>query len=202
MSAPERIGIYGGTFSPPHCGHVRAAEAFAASGCIDRLMIIPSFLPPHKDYRPEVSTEDRLHMCEIAFSGIPGAEISDIEIRRGGKSYTVDTLRALSAPDRELVMLCGTDMLMTLDSWYRADEIFRLCTVAYVRRENSAEVLPLLRARADLYREKYGARIIEIESDALEISSTEIRRELSHNVAPSLIPRGVYEYIQKRGLYR
>ena len=111
-----RIGIYGGTFSPPHNGHLAAARAFMEQMWLDILYVIPAAIPPHKQMAEPVSAADRLEMCRRAFAGMEGVYVSDMEIRRGGKSYTVDTLRELSGDDRRLFLLCGTDMVLTLDS--------------------------------------------------------------------------------------
>ena len=83
-----RLGVYGGTFSPPHLGHIESAEAFYREMKLDKLLIIPTFIPPHKEAKDDASPEDRLEMCKLAFSHIPNTEISDMEIKRGGKSYT------------------------------------------------------------------------------------------------------------------
>ena len=112
-----RIGIYGGTFSPPHNGHLAAARAFMEQMWLDILYVIPAAIPPHKQMAEPVSAADRLEMCRRAFAGMEGVYVSDMEIRRGGKSYTVDTLRELSGDDRRLFLLCGTDMVLTLDEW-------------------------------------------------------------------------------------
>ena len=97
-----RLGIYGGTFSPPHKGHVEAAEAFSREMKLDKLLIIPTFVPPHKTTADDATPEQRLEMCRLAFSHIKNAEISDMEIKRGGTSYTYLTLEELSSRDVEL----------------------------------------------------------------------------------------------------
>ena len=122
-----RIGIFGGTFSPVHNGHVSAAKSFMEQMWLDILFIIPTGNTPHKDMSDGATSYDRLRMCEAAFSGIDGVIVSDMEIRREGKSYTVDTLRQLYDPENRLFLLCGTDMMLTLDKWREADEIFKLC---------------------------------------------------------------------------
>ena len=118
-----RLGIYGGTFSPPHMGHVLAAEAFVREIALDRLLIMPTAIPPHKEAHDVPADEHRLALCRLAFEGIAGAEVSDLELRRGGRSYTYLTLRELQREDQEIFFLCGTDMLLSLDSWRNADEV-------------------------------------------------------------------------------
>ncbi|MBQ7383817.1 MAG: nicotinate-nicotinamide nucleotide adenylyltransferase, partial [Clostridia bacterium] len=112
-----RVGIYGGTFAPVHNGHVESAVAFMRQMKLDYLYVIPTCLPPHKEVDFADSPETRLRMCELAFSGIDGIIVSDMEIRRGGKSYTYDTLKELSGEDKKLFLLCGTDMVLTFDTW-------------------------------------------------------------------------------------
>ena len=121
-----RVGIYGGAFSPIHVGHVAAAKAFMEQMWLDVLFVIPTGKSPHKEISTGASDADRLEMCRRAFKGVEGVIVSDIEIRREGVSYTVDTLRSLEDDDRRLFMLCGTDMILTLDTWHEPDEIFRL----------------------------------------------------------------------------
>ena len=131
-----RIGIYGGTFAPIHIGHVEAAKAFMVQMKLDYLFVIPAAIPPHKQIDESDDPIHRLRMCELAFEGVDGVVISDIEIKRGGKSYTYDTLTALSRPDARLFLLCGTDMVLTFDKWFRFEDIFKMCYPVYVRRES------------------------------------------------------------------
>ena len=126
-----RVGIYGGTFAPVHIGHVQAAKAFMEQMKLDYLFIIPTALPPHKQIDEGDDPIHRLRMCELAFEGVEGVVISDVEIKRGGKSYTYDTLVELSRPDTRLFLLCGTDMVLTFDQWYRFEDIFKLCYPTY-----------------------------------------------------------------------
>ena len=107
MTEKRKIGIYGGTFNPPHIAHVRACEAFYESIKPDKLLVIPDFLPPHKEIAGGATTEERLEMTRLAFENLPAAEVSDMEIARGGRSYTAVTLSELSAEDNELYFLCG-----------------------------------------------------------------------------------------------
>lgn len=202
MKNKRRVGVYGGTFNPPHVAHVRVAEHFAKAMALDELIIIPSNLPPHKEFSGTVRADERLEMTRLAFSHIDSATVSDIEMKRGGKSYTVDTLRALSSVDSDLYFLLGTDMLLTLDSWYMPDEIFKLATICYVRRESDPEVALELLRKENEYRERFGAKIVAIDADVIEISSTEIRNALKGGVDNEMIPKSVLEYIRQRGLYR
>ncbi len=197
----ERVGIYGGTFSPPHLGHVGALRAFCRELSLDRVLVIPDFLPPHKIIDGEATTEDRLEMCRLAFGSIGGCEISDIEIKRGGKSYTSVTLEELSAPDRELYFLMGTDMFLTLGEWYRPEVIFRLATICLVRRE--CELSEEISQAAERYVRDYSARIVNISSDVLVLSSSEVRSAIKEGSDTShLLSPEVKKYASEKGLYK
>lgn len=198
----RRIGIYGGTFSPPHKGHVEAARAFMKQMRLDYLYVIPTAIPPHKQLESTVDARHRLRMCELAFADVEGVIVSDTEIRRGGISYTVDTLRELSAPDARLFLLCGTDMLLTLDKWREAEEIFRLCYPIYVRRENDPIVSARILSKITEYTERYNAVVRRVVVEPIEISSTEIRRRLaSGERVGEFLPSAVEEYIRRNRLY-
>lgn len=200
----ERLGVYGGTFNPPHIGHRHAAAAFVEEAALDRLLVIPDYLPPHKEYAGGATAEERLAMARLAFAGIPKTEVSDMELCRGGKSYTSDTLAALSAPGRELLFLTGTDMFLTLPAWHEPERIFSLATIACIRRENDPHREEEIAARAAEYRATFGAKILLLRAPALEVSSSELRAGLAARDSDTgrLLPDGVYAYIRERGLYR
>lgn len=197
-----RIGIYGGTFSPPHNGHIAAAKAFMEQMWLDFLFVIPTSIPPHKQLDGEVSAEDRLEMCRLAFRDVEGVYVSDTEIRRGGVSYTVDTLRELSGDDRRLFLLLGTDMVLTLDEWREPEEIFRLSYPAYVRRENDPIVSAKIVQKLTVYQQKYGKIVRKILTEPMEVSSSMIRERL-HGGAPitGMVPPAVEDYIRNKHLY-
>ncbi len=198
-----RLGIFGGTFSPPHLGHIRAAITFVREARLDKLLIMPDFLPPHKEEFGGASAEDRLEMCRLAFSDVPCSEVSDFEIRNGGKSYTYLTLEEFSGEDVELYFLCGTDMLVTLDQWKHPEVIFKLATVCYVRREHGEMTDALVSEKIRELEERFSARIIELKHDVFEVSSTEIRSEIGDgDESDDSLPRAVIDYVKKRGLYR
>lgn len=198
-----KLGIYGGTFSPPHIGHVRAASAFADQLGLDKLMIIPANIPPHKSAEGILPARERLALSRLAFAGVEKAEVSDIEIKRRGKSYTFDTLSSLKGRGDGLYLLCGTDMMLTFDEWYRFTDIFALATVALAHRyaptpEESAKI----NEKIAEYRKKYGAKIVELDLTPTEISSTEIRKIIAAGGdASEYLPEKEYAYIKKKGLY-
>ena len=199
-----RIGIYGGTFSPVHSGHLLAARQFAQGMELDKLLIIPAAQPPHKEMQTSVSAQDRLEMCRLAFSDVENVEISDIEISRGGKSYTVDTVTALREkyPDDELFLLVGTDMILTFDLWYRYTDILSLCTPVYVRRETDAEMNTKISEKISFLEKQTDTKIRHIKIDPVEISSSELRRMLfAGEDTGELIPEKVKDFIFEKGLY-
>ena len=199
----RRVGIFGGTFNPPHIGHIEAAKAFVLEADLDELLIIPAFIPPHKEYLSSVGCDERLEMCRLAFSDIEKTKISDIEIARGGKSYTYLTLEDLAGDDRELYLLVGTDMILTMDEWKKPEIIFKLADICYVRRECDPSASVHIERKLMLYRDSFCARIHEIKNDVTEISSSELRAVLSsgRDVSGYLTP-SVEEFIKARGLYQ
>ena len=200
---PIRIGIYGGTFAPVHNGHVHAAKLFMEQMRLDYLMVIPSGIPPHKRFDFEDEPMHRLRMCELAFANMDGVVISDAEIRRGGKSYTVDTLRELAAPDRRLLLFCGTDMVLAFDKWYQYREILDLCYPVYMRREQDKLLDGLIVNKLAQYYKESGKMFRKIVGEPLEISSSDIRRKIAAGEDVSdLVPPLVETYIRRNGLYQ
>ena len=199
----RRVGIYGGTFAPPHIGHVEAARAFMKQMRLDYLFVIPAAIPPHKKLDFEIDPIHRLAMCDLAFSGIDGVIVSDLELRRGGVSYTVDTLRELTAPDTRLFLFCGTDMFLTLDQWYQAEEIFKLCYPIYIRRENDPFITSRILKKIGEYTEKYNAIVRRVVGDPIEISSSLVRKTLREggDISKMVDPK-VAMYIKDHGLFK
>jgi nicotinate-nucleotide adenylyltransferase len=197
-----RVGIYGGTFAPIHNGHVKAAKAFMEQMKLDYLFIIPTCLPPHKQMDHSDDPLYRLRMCELAFEDTDGVVISDTEIKRGGKSYTYDTLKELSRPNTRLFLMCGTDMVLTFDTWYKFEEIFKLCYPVYVRRENDPILTKRIVDKITEYYNKYGVMFRRIVTEPIELSSTQIRKRVAEGKdISSLVPEGVAEFIRQNGLY-
>jgi len=197
-----RVGVYGGTFAPVHNGHVLAAKAFMEQMKLDYLFIIPTYMPPHKEVDSSDDPLYRLKMCELAFADTDGVVISDVEISRGGKSYTYDTLKELERPDTRLFLLCGTDMVLTFDKWYRYEDILKMCYPAYVRRENDPLLTSKIVAKLGEYYEKHGVMFRRIITDPIQISSTEIRRAVKEGRDISgMVPPAVEKFIKDNRLY-
>ena len=197
-----RVGIYGGTFSPVHNGHVAAARAFMEQMWLDILYVIPTGVTPHKDMKGDATARDRLEMCRLAFSDMEGVIVSDLEMRREGKSYTVDTLRQLYDPANRLFFLMGTDMLLTLDHWREPEEIFRLCYPVYIRREADAELDATIIEKITSYRERFGKTVPRIVAPAIELSSSRVREAVAAGEPiDDMVPAAVAHYIREKGLY-
>lgn len=200
-----KIGIYGGTFDPPHNGHVHACKSFLDAFDVDKLYIIPTSIPPHKIKGSNVGGKDRMEMSKLAFSGLSDRiELSDVELIRSGKSYTSDTLKHFKANGaNEILLLCGTDMFVTLDTWHEFAYIFENATIVCIRRENEKHFKSLIDEKSVEYKQKYNASLEFIEADAIEMSSSDIRKKIADddNVL-SFIPKNVYDYILERGLYK
>jgi nicotinate-nucleotide adenylyltransferase len=201
-----KVGIFGGTFNPIHKGHTEAAYAFLRCVNPDKLLVIPTKIPPHKAIKGDDDPEIRLEMTRRAFSENgeydKRVEVSDIEIRSEGKSYTYYTLQKLKSMGYDdFYLYCGTDMLLSFDSWFRFEDILSMCTLAYASRLESA--CPEASEKITMLRERYDARILEIPLDPIEISSSEIR-EMIHKGedATAYLSSPVLRFIDERGLYR
>lgn len=190
-----RIGVFGGTFNPPHNGHVRLAKAAADQLGLDKLLVIPSCIPPHKIAGKLADGRDRLEMCRLAFGGDPRFEVSPTELERGSRSYTVETLRELKTryPGSELYLIVGSDMLDSFDKWYLWQEILSLSVLCAASRER--DYAPDLSRFGSLAQ-----RIRIIPLDPLEVSSTQIRNS-AQAVGSELLDPKVAAYIREHGLY-
>ena len=168
----ERIAVYGGTFDPPHLGHRMAVQAALAALQPDRLLVIPTGIPPHKGMEDTAPTgEQRLEMARLNFRDLPGLEVSDLELRREGRSYTADTLRELMEcyPGAAFTLIIGGDMLLSFTEWREAAWILQHASLAVLARREGEH--PLLEAAAADMKEKYGAEIRLLNAPVLEISS-------------------------------
>lgn len=197
-----RIALYGGSFNPPHLGHAEAAYTVYEELKPDKLLIIPANIPPHKEMEEGCpSAEERLELCRLAFAEIPGAEVSDIEVRREGRSYTADTVEQLRAeyPEDELILVMGTDMLLCFEDWYRFEYLLRECSLAVLAREDNQE-LELLEKIRQLQKE-HGAKVILLSHTPLAMSSSEIRERLRLRLRAGLLDDKVYSCIIRNGYY-
>ena len=203
-----KIGVYGGTFNPPHLGHLTAARSVFELLNLDLLLLIPAGLPPHKELPAGSPTpEQRLEMTRLAGEQLGlGDKVRtlDIELERGGRSFTSDTLAQLREqyPDSELWLLMGTDMFLTLQTWHEPEKILSLAGVAaFGRTEEDTE--ELFSAQRDyLYRTYPQARIFTLTlPGVIDVSSTELREKLAKGQGANLLAPAVYGYILREGLY-
>ena len=199
-----RIGVYGGTFNPIHRGHLTAARAAADALGLEKVLLIPDNLPPHKALPAGSATgEDRLEMCRLTAGEVPGMEVLDLELRRSGPSYTSDTLAELHAqyPDDELWLLVGSDMFLSLQEWHEPERILSLAGIAAFHRTRGDETERFAQQKANL-EQIYGARVALLENpDVVEISSTELRVQLAQGRGRSFLTEAVCGYVLRRGLY-
>lgn len=197
-----RIGIFGGTFNPPHLGHKRLAETMLKTAGLDRIIIMPTYTPPHKKGSDLASEKDRLNMCRMLFKE-SHYQVSDLEIIRGGKSYTVDTVSELKKlyPDDELFLIIGSDMLLSFDRWYRYEEILESVTLCVATRENEISANELLSYAKE--KLKLGAEDIIISPiEPFVCSSTQVRCFLkAQESTDGILEKSVRGYIDFRGLY-
>lgn len=195
------IGIFGGTFNPVHKGHVSALKKILSAVSLDRVLVLPDRIPPHKSAEGLVSGSDRLEMCRIAFSDVENTEVSDWELKNEGKSYSVITLRHFheAFPEDKLYFIMGSDMLASFESWYRYEEILTLCSLICVSR--SQEDTDRLEGYADKLRSK-GGEVIIVPVEPFEISSSQIRDMLKKKLdCTCYLDENVVQYIMAKNLY-
>ncbi len=197
----QRIALFGGTFDPIHNGHIVMARQLAEKLSLDSVLIMPTFVPPHKIKTEMASAVDRLEMCRLACAPYPELVVSDLEINRRGASFTVTTLEQLHSayPDAELFLTVGADMFLTLASWHRFADIAAMATLCAVPRDDaSAETLRAYAATL----EAQGARCVVLDMETPRISSTDIRRCVKEKQPlDGLVPAAVAAYIDVHCLY-
>lgn len=202
MSDKQRILVFGGTFNPIHTGHVRLAKTAAERINADKLLIIPANIPPHKTADCLIDGADRFNMCRLAFDGYDKAEISDIELKQHGKSYTVNTLEQLNRlyPDSQFYLLMGADMFFTFTQWKQPQRIAQLAVLCAAARDE-AQYNSLIEQGKLLKAEGISSIVLDIEP--YEISSTEIRSRLKNKQScKGILPDKVIQYIEQKGLYQ
>ena len=195
-----KIGVMGGTYNPPHIGHMHAAQQAKQFLQLDEIIFVPANIPPHKMLPTDApDAAHRLAMTKIAARQI-AAQVSDIEILRDGMSYTADTIEQLAKryPRDELFLIIGTDMFLTIQDWYQPERIFKAATLAVVAREKGER--QKITTQAEALSQK-GARVRVISGKPLVISSTELRNRISEPEMRRFLPNGVWEYIVQEHLY-
>ena len=196
----KRIGIFGGSFDPVHLGHKRLAEFMVDALSLDKLLIIPAACSPFKDGTSS-SSEHRMNMCRLQFNE-DVFEVSDIELLRGGKSYTVDTVNAVKElyPDSKLFLIIGSDQLMQFHKWYCFDKIMEKAVICAVARAEKDDISAMEKYTDENLRQHGECKIFEF--NPLQISSTEIRQLIKNGEnTDAVLSCEVFEYAKREGLY-
>ena len=197
-----KIGIYGGTFNPPHIGHIRAACCAVSALELDKLLLIPDRIAPHKVMPVgSAAPEQRLQMVRLSAGDDPYLEVTDMELKREGPSYTYQTVEELKQqyPDDSLYLLIGTDMFLTFRQWKNAEYLWKNVTLGVFYRGQKDEVNAIAHQKEEM--EALGAKVVLIENPVVDISSTQLRRLITFDCAGHFLPRGVYDYIRSNKLY-
>lgn len=196
------IAVFGGSFNPPHKAHLRIAQEFFSLLSLDKMLIIPTFTAPHKDSSEYASAAHRFNMCRLLF-GEDKFTISDIEIKREGKSYTIDTLEALEKEyyGAKIYLIIGSDMLLSFHKWFRYKDILSKCTLCVMTREDDVSLSKMREYARDmllLSDEKY----VLSNAHAYEMSSTQVREKIKNGEDLSeYLTEEIIDYIKEKGLY-
>lgn len=189
----SKVGIFGGTFDPIHYGHLITAQSVRELRKLDKIIFIPAYISPHKSQVETSSPEDRLNMINIAIDGVDFFDCSDVEIKKGGISYTVDTLKELKEKYDEIEFIIGYDNIFQFHTWKDPDEIMKLATIVVLKRKSS---------HAPEFKDKYYNQAVFVQTRGIEISATDLRERVKKELPINfLVPPKVMEYIYKNKLY-
>jgi len=188
------VGIMGGTFDPIHYGHLITAQAVKEIRNLDKIILVPCYISPHKTDAINLDSHHRLKMIELAISDLKGFEVNDYELKKGGISYTIDTLRKLKDSDNKLELIIGFDNLVKFDTWENPDEILELAKLVVMRRK--IDIIPKK-------KNKYFDTAILVDTPSIEINATQIRKRVKDDLMIDfLVPKKVKEYIYDLNLYK
>ncbi len=195
-----RIGIFGGAFNPVHNGHLHLAKCYLDALKLDKILFLPTAVPPHKTSYGLISGEHRIKMLRLATAYNKKYEVSDIEFWRSGKSYTFDTIKALQSvyPSDKFYLITGSDQYLYFENWYRADDILKMVTLVTAAREkDELDKMLEFKEQNDNLKNSIISRF-----DVLEVSSTDIRERVKQGGSiEGLVPREVEQYIRDNNLY-
>ena len=195
-----KIGVYGGSFNPPHNGHLYLADEISRRLVLDRVIIIPSNISPQKENNGNIDPMHRINMCKKVFDS-PLFEVSDCEIARGGRSFTVDTLSYLKElyPEDELYLFMGSDMLLSFHSWYRYQDILSMCTLCAISREDEKNADELKNYAGTVLTD---GKVLVFDIEPIEVSSSQIRENIRNGKSCNgLISEKTEKYIKENNLY-
>lgn len=215
----KMIGLFGGTFNPVHIGHIKVAEEVITRLPLDGILFIPSYIPPHKNRGEVVPVRHRLRMVEIACQGHPSWQVSDVEARRRGPSYSIETLRRMkkAQPGDQFFFIVGTDAFLEIETWKDYELLIQECSFVIVKRLGFAielvkKVIDKIKPASLIVLKKtdilesgrsLSVGLYVLEAETPDVSSTEIRKRLKVGLpVTGLVPPGVEEYIEKYKLYR
>ena len=188
-----KVGIFGGTFDPIHLGHLITAQSVKEIRNLEKIIFIPAFISPHKSDVITSSAEDRLNMIKLAIEGIPFFDYSDLEIKKGGVSFTIETLKVLKKQYDELEFIIGYDNIFTFNTWKDPDEILKLTTLIVLKRKSS---------HPPQFEDKYYHQAVFVQTRGIEISATDIRERVKNKMPINfLVPSKVMDYIYEHKLY-
>ena len=193
--SPVRLGVFGGTFDPPHVGHVTLTRELRESGVVDEILWIPVAIPPHKPSGPRTPPDLRMEMVRAAIDGRANQSASNIELLREGPSYTVDTLRALRSehPEATPVLIMGSDQFAELAEWHKAEEVVQFADVC---------VLPRGGVELDSVRPRLNVVWCAADVASIDVSSSDIRKRVREGRPyRHLVPEAVAEIIEREDLY-
>lgn len=199
-----KTAIYGGTFNPVHKGHYNCLKTVLDCIELDRVIVLPDRIPPHKPAGELISGKDRMNMCKLAFEKLDKVTFSDWELKQKGKSYSVITLRHFHKkyPDDKLYFIMGSDMLLSFESWFEYKEILQLASLVCVSRENT-DTKQKLEKHAKRLMAENGGEIIIVDTTPFEVSSTQIREMIKKSAdASCYLDENVVQYISDNDLYR
>ncbi|OPJ55562.1 nicotinate-nucleotide adenylyltransferase [Alkalithermobacter paradoxus] len=199
----SKVGIMGGTFDPIHYGHLVTAEYIRTNFELDRIIFIPSGDPPHKTDRIIIDKMHRYYMCVLATQTNENFFVSEIELKRIGKSYTIDTLREMKKvyPYSEIYFITGADALCDMETWKDVPNLFK--EGKFIGATRPGVNLDSAKTKAQLFRQKYDAQIFNVSVPSLDISSTDLREKIKKDESIKyLLPESVEKYIFKYNLYR
>ena len=197
------IAVFGGTFNPIHIGHVQMICEVNKLSFIDKILVMPDNIPPHKQTDFLADNSHRINMCKLATENISKAVIDDREIKRGGKSYTILTLEHFLEESCDITLLCGTDMFLTLERWYRGEDILRMAHICCLCRDDDPASMNEIEKTAAHYRDTYATTVVLPPFSPLVISSTEIRARIAAGQSTNdVLPASVRSHIDAHGLYR
>lgn len=200
----KRIGIMGGTFDPVHNGHLLLGKQAYEEYGMDEIWYMPSHIPPHKKDRKITESKDRIAMLHLALKDLPYCVVSEFEMKREGNTYTAQTLELLKNeyPECQFYFIIGADSLFQIETWYHPEKVMALTTLMVSGREYERAQCTF-EEQIDYLTEKYGAKILPLHNEEVDIASAEIRRRISEGKDVTKdIPAEVADYIKEHGLYK